>query len=305
MAENARHEFGNVSTELKLSMVAGYLKAFTTALQNKPSAKRPFKLWYIDAFAGTGERTIRLAAKDANLLEASVEERLESRRGSAQIAIDTDPPFDQLIFIEHKKRHVAALEELAAKYPKRNITVLKGDANRRIQQGTKSQDWSGVRAVMFLDPYGMGVEWETLEAIRKTRAIDVWYLVSLSGLYRQATKTKSALDEKKRAALTRMLGTSEWEEAWYDKGGQISFLEDAEPELRRTGDLGRLEAFVTKRLEGLFPTVLGPKRLFNDRNAPMFSLYFLCSNPSPKAIGVAQRIASHILKGNSSQVRPR
>jgi three-Cys-motif partner protein len=286
-------------------MVAGYLKAFTTALQDKPTPRRPFQLWYIDAFAGTGERTVRLTAKDANLLESLVEERLESRRGSAQIAIDTKPPFDRLIFIEQKKRHVVALQELAAKYPERSITVLKGDANRRIQGGTRAQDWSGVRAVMFLDPYGMGVEWETLEAIRKTKAIDVWYLVSLSGLYRQATRRKSDLDEKKRAALTRMLGTNEWETAWYDQGAQTSLLEEFEPEERRTGDLGRLEAFVTKRLKSLFPTVLGPKRLFNDRNAPMFSLYFLCSNPSPRARGVAERIANHILKGSSSHVRPR
>lgn len=298
------HEFGNVSTDLKLSMVAGYLRAFTTALQDKPSAQRPFKLWYIDAFAGTGERTVRLAARDADLLQSSMEERTEARRGSAQIAIDTAPKFDRLIFMERKQRHVAALQELAARYPEREIAVLKGDANKRIQAATSWSGWKGVRAVMFLDPYGMGVEWETLQAIQKTKAIDVWYLVSLSGLYRQATRRKSALDEKKRAALTRMLGTDEWEKAWYDPSSQRSLLDEIEPEAQRTGDLGRLEAFVTNRLESLFPTVLGPKRLFNDRNAPMFSLYFLCSNPSHRARRVAEPIAGHILAGNSSHVRP-
>ena len=39
---------------------------------------------------------------------------------------------------------------------------------------------------MFLDPYGMEVEWKTLQAVAATRAIDVWFLFPLAGLYRQA-----------------------------------------------------------------------------------------------------------------------
>ncbi|MGE5501903.1 MAG: three-Cys-motif partner protein TcmP, partial [Ignavibacteriales bacterium] len=162
MAHITTHEFGNVSTDLKLSMVAGYLRAFTTALQHKPSPNRPFKLWYIDAFAGTGERTVRLAASEANLLGPSIEERIEARRGSAQIALNTEPQFNRLIFMERKLRHVAALQELAVRHPTRDITVLKGDANKHIQAATNWSGWKSVRAVMFLDPYGMGVEWETL-----------------------------------------------------------------------------------------------------------------------------------------------
>jgi hypothetical protein len=39
---------------------------------------------------------------------------------------------------------------------------------------------------------------------------------------------------------------------------------------------------------------------------PMSALFFAISNPAPKAIGLATKIADHILKtGRSSQVRPR
>jgi three-Cys-motif partner protein len=37
-------------------------------------------------------------------------------------------------------------------------------------------DWRSHRAVLFLDPYGMQVEWQTIEAIAKTAAIDLWLL---------------------------------------------------------------------------------------------------------------------------------
>ncbi|TIN59694.1 MAG: hypothetical protein E5Y29_29475, partial [Mesorhizobium sp.] len=40
----ADHEFGNLSTDLKLSLVEEYLGAFTTALRSKFA-----ELWYIDA----------------------------------------------------------------------------------------------------------------------------------------------------------------------------------------------------------------------------------------------------------------
>jgi three-Cys-motif partner protein len=95
------HEFGSQDTDLKLSIVEGYLKAFTTALKGRFS-----ELWYIDAFAGTGHRTVRVAARDGDLFDEPAPERVEQRRGSAQIAIDVTPPFDRLIFMEQRPRHV-------------------------------------------------------------------------------------------------------------------------------------------------------------------------------------------------------
>jgi three-Cys-motif partner protein len=70
------HEFGGVSTNPKLSLVERYLSAFTTALQGKK------ELWYIDAFAGTGKRTVRLAARDSDLFDAA-----KKNKSSAIVAL--------------------------------------------------------------------------------------------------------------------------------------------------------------------------------------------------------------------------
>ena len=123
------HVFGNISTDLKLSMVGNYLRAFTTALKDKPSPSRRFALWYVDAFAGTGERTLKLAPREPGLWEPSAEAQTIARRGSARIAIDTNPPFDRMIFLERKQSHVAALKELAREFPGRDIRIQRGDAN--------------------------------------------------------------------------------------------------------------------------------------------------------------------------------
>ncbi|KAB0265673.1 three-Cys-motif partner protein TcmP [Microvirga brassicacearum] len=290
MYPGSDHEFGGVSTDLKLSVVEGYLHGFTTALR-----KHFRELWYIDAFAGTGERTVRYAAQEANLLVPATEEKVERRRGSARIAIDVNPQFDRLIFMDESPKHSKALSALKGNHPTRKIDVLEGDANVAIRELIRGQSWSGTRAVMFLDPYGMSVNWDTLEAIQSTGAIDVWYLVSLSGLFRQAARNGRALDKSKRAALTRMLGTEEWEEAWYKRDAKLDLFGTLDDQQSRIADVEAMDEFVGKRLKSLFPKVLKPMRLKDSRGIPQFALYFAISNREPSAIALATKIAGHIL----------
>lgn len=294
------HEFGNQSTDLKLDLIEGYLTAFTTAL----SGKWPH-LWYIDAFAGTGSRTKRTAARDGDLFDEPVPERVEQRRGSARIALDVRPPFTRLVFMERDPRHCEALRQLKAINSHRDIQIIEGDANKAIQDEIEWDGWKSVRAVMFLDPYGMDVEWETLKAIAATRAIDVWYLFSLSGLYRQAARNSRSIDEHKRAAITKMLGTSDWERELYSPSAQSDMFEDS-VSFQRAADVKGLERYVRVRLRTIFADVLEPLALPVGRRPQMFSLFFAISNPEPKAVGLATKIANHILtSGKSSQTRPR
>ncbi len=223
------HEFGDQHTELKLSIVEKYLKAFSTALRGKFE-----ELWYIDAFAGTGSRTVRHEPRPADLIDPAEPERIERRRGSASIAIDVAPPFDFIVFIENKPSYVAALEDLAARYPGRRIAVVKNDANDALKSLIAANNWRSTRAVLFLDPYGMQLEWATLEKVAQTRAIDVWFLFSLSGLYRQATRELTDIDQHKRAALTRMFGSDAWEAELYPKSVRDDLFGQIDEPRRRT-----------------------------------------------------------------------
>ena len=207
--------------------------------------------------------------------------------------------------MDKEPKYCAALRDLAQKNGDRHIAVIEGDANSAIKQIANEQKWDRTRAVMFLDPYGMSVDWGTLEAIKATAAIDVWYLVSLSGLFRQAARNASALDRSKRSALTRMLGTEAWQDAWYRRReGVKDLFGDIDEEHSRVADVQAMETFVLQRLRELFPRVLNPLRLNDSRGIPQFALFFAISNPAPKAIGLAQKIAAHMLSaGSSSQVR--
>jgi three-Cys-motif partner protein len=287
------YEFGGQHTELKLSIIEKYLQAYSSALRNKFS-----QLWYIDAFAGTGKRTVKVEARGGDLFESEVPESVEQRRGSAQIAIDIQPQFQRLIFIESKQRYCKALRELAAQHPGRDIVVVEEDANLSIQKELKGSEWTSARAVLFLDPYGMEVEWETLVAIAATKAIDVWFLFSLSGLYRQATRKSEKITEEKRAALTRMFGSDQWERELYSDKGQGDMFGGGPRQ--REYDVKGLERYVRQRLETVFPKVFEPLALPVNKAPQRFSLFLCISNSEARAVTLATKIASHILKAGSS-----
>lgn len=290
------HEFGSQATELKLSVVEAYLRAYTTALKKK------FQLCYFDMFAGMGTRTVRTSAREENLIDGPAPEKIETRRGSARIALDVKPEFDRVVFAEKNPRYCQALRALASQYPNRVIEVKEGDANEIIREEMKFLPVHHARGVMFIDPYGMNVDWETLTAVGRTGAIDVWYLFSLSGLYRQAAHNIRDIDENKRNALTRMLGTTAWEKELYSKEEQTSLF-GREESYRRIANVKTLENYVRQRLGTIFTEVLPPLALPINEKPQMFSLFFAISSHNHKAIALAKRIANHILNsGKPSQV---
>jgi hypothetical protein len=79
-------------------------------------------------------------------------------------------------------------------------------------------------------------------------------------------------------------------------------LEDHQ-KVQRDADVTGLERYVRSRLQTIFPAVLPPLALPFAKRPQKFSLFFAVSNPAPPAIGLASRIACHILKvGSSSHV---
>ena len=163
------HRFGGAWTQEKLEVLRKYLVAYTNVLKNQRLER-----YYIDAFAGTGDRTSH-RDKAPKLFELPEFELLT--KGSARVALEIEPPFHRYIFIEKRKSCTSALEHLKDEFPKRNITVLHDDANEAIQRICRTTDWRFNRAVLFLDPYGMQVDWETLRAAAATKAIDAWIFI--------------------------------------------------------------------------------------------------------------------------------
>jgi len=293
--KDREHQFGGEWTTRKLEVLAKYLQRYTTALKNTP-----FHKLYVDAFAGTGYRDAR-RDDDANSPQSTLfpdmaePEPQSFLDGSARLALQTEPQFDEYLFIEQRATRCAHLEDLKAEFPDlaRKLDVLRGDANTEIQN-LCSKDWRSNRAVLFLDPYGMQVEWTTIEAIAQTKAIDLWLLFPLGiGVNRLLPKSGD-IPELWRRRLNLLLGTEDWYDEFYKVEAMPTlFGDDKERVVKATMEtIGR---YFTDRLKGIFAGVVEePGVLRNAANNPLYLLCFAVGNERGKEI--ALRIANHLLK---------
>lgn len=278
-----KHKFGGPWTQIKLDLLSRYLTFFNTALQNQPSATNRFRRFYIDAFAGTGECEIKLAEDQHCTIE-----------GSAKIATSVKPSFDEIHLVDLKAQHVAELKHLI---PSAGtvIKVHEEDANAALKEIVKNVDWKRSRGVLFLDPYGMTVDWATLEMIASTKALDVWYLFPLSAIYRQAANRLDKVDEHKAAKLDSVLGTKDWREAFYAESAQEGLFDSGKVTTRTASPLD-IASYVQRRLSTLFQGWVSEPIYLPDNGAPMFALFFAVSNPSEAAVKLSKRAAEHLFE---------
>jgi three-Cys-motif partner protein len=284
------HTFGGSWTEEKLGVMRSYFALFAQALK-----KQRFEKWYIDAFAGTGERdeAKRRGSRGRQLFNGDANEVAEVKDGSARIALGIDPPFDRYIFIDCAKLHIEALKALRKEFPARTIDVRTGDANQVLKDLCQSVNWRKTRAAVFIDPYGMQVHWSTLEALAATKAVDIALLFPTGPLTRMLTKD-GKIPEPWEKRIDEHLGPCDWRSAFYKETEQIELFPSISSELTKTMNSDRLRQFVFERLKSIFPFVCETQlELKNSRGAVLYHLFIICANPSQAAKALARRLAGH------------
>jgi three-Cys-motif partner protein len=317
----ALHEFGGDWTEQKLERLRKYLPAFLDVMHRNSTARAYFQTIYIDAFAGTGYRSEKRTRQESPTVQeagffnekAPSDEALGApdaarfREGSAIIALDQEPPFDRYVFIDTKIAHVRDLQKLQLKYfnAPRNVDIKHGDANTELVALCRSIDWVKWRGVVFLDPYGMSVDWSTIEALSKAR-IDLWLLFPIGQAVNRVLTRQDLPPPAWESKLNRFFGTTDWQDAFYRSqdeldrsSGQMSLwnLEggDAPPantEAKiKVANFASIERFFVQRLRDLFQAVPDPLTLHNSQNVPLYLLCFASHNAGP-----ALNIAKHVLK---------
>ena len=207
--------YGGPWTIEKLDILETYLDAYTTALK-----KQPFKLVYLDAFAGTGYVELG-RGEDADFI-----------RGSAQRAINVaDKPFDELIFVEKDQGRCTELERLKDEFPRSNIRIENSDANDFLC-GLR-RNWQEWRSVLFLDPFATQIHWSTIEAVAGFEALDTWILFPTSAVARMLPNSRRPDDIEPKWAdrLTSVFGNESWRHL-YQQSRQASLFGD--PGLERT-----------------------------------------------------------------------
>lgn len=272
-----RESYGGPWTIEKLNILERYLNAYTTALKDQP-----FKLLYIDAFAGTGDVAL-LGGDDARSFVS----------GSTERAINvTDRPFDRLIFVEKDPERCEVLENLRTAHPERGIRIENSEANDFLRNF--QEDWSRWRGVLFLDPFATQVEWATIETIAEFNALDTWILFPTQAVARMLPLSKKPEDIAAAwsGRLTTVFGGESWRDL-YRESLQRDLFDD--PGHEREPGIDGLIAIYKEKLDGLFDDrfLRQSRTLRNSRNSALFEFLFCVGHP--RGIEPAKRIAKHIL----------
>lgn len=282
------HQFGGDWTEQKLGALSKYLKAYRTIFDKNPYA-RYFTTNYVDAFAGTGYRKLSTPTS----FEDVDEEALQYQKGSAVIALEIDPPFHRFVFIDRKDDHIKELAKLRDPYPDREIELITGDANKSLDDWCRKMNWKKNRAVVFLDPYGMEVNWSTIKTIAETKAIDLWVLIPLGQAINRVLTRHGPPEGPWAERLTAFFGTEEWRDEFYRPRAQPLLPMFDGPQLEKEAPLEKIGEFCVKRLQSVFFRVAqNPLYLRNSKNVPIYLLCFAASNErgAPTAVKIAQDI---------------
>ena len=294
VAEENLQLFGGDWTERKLDALGQYLRAYVKVLLNQP-----FETVYIDAFAGTGYREQKAGGEHgaAHLFQdLRDEEPQEFLEGSARIALQTQPGFSRYIFVEKGKRRARELEALKSEFSEQAgaIEILQEDANSAIQRISGAWNRRRARGVVFLDPFGMQVDWASIDAIASTRSIDVWILFPFA-VNRLLTRDPKQIPAAWRRGLTRLFGSDDWLNRFYKQRQIDAIFGGTETPIEKKATMQGLGAYYMVRLHSAFPVVApNPAMLENTRHIPLFQLFFAAANPG-RGGDIALKIAKHIL----------
>lgn len=288
----SKQSFGGDWTEKKLEVLDNYLKAYCQIFDRNPAAQH-FETIYVDAFAGGGLIQSTAAAKADLFSEFAEQDAIGFFQGSAARALRHT--FDRYIFIEKSDARIAELEMLKSQSVARDrIAIRRGDANPELESLARATNWKKTRAVVFLDPYGMQVNWNTIAMLGETKAVDLWLLVPLGQAVMRLLQKRSKPPPEWQKALDRIFGTHEWASRFYKTEKQEDFFEEI-TSTHRVADSTAVAAFMIERLEQVFFAVAKvPGTLYNSQKVPLYLFCFASANP--RGAPTALKIANHLLK---------
>ena len=285
----------------KLDRLSKYLRAYTMIMQKQKWCR---EYVYIDAFAGPGEHGLRKATRTTTLQNALLdvarysladEGQHEFVLGSPSVALGLEHPFTWYVFIEKDPGRVADLQQLKATYGnRRRIAIHQGDCNSYLLNHVANDprvDWRSTRVLVFLDPFGMQVPWDTLRALGQTNGIEVFLNFPVGMAIQRLLLRSGKFTERQRRRLNAYFGSPEWFDVLYRDEADL-FGDSSPVKVEASGKA--LLRWYRERLQQTFGYA---SRAALVRNTKGGHLYYLML-ATPKATGL--KIANEILSAGET-----
>jgi three-Cys-motif partner protein len=256
-------------SEEKLDLLAKYLKAYSV-IMNEQKKSWLTSYYYVDAFAGS-------------ITPRAKEDEQRYIDGSPLRALQTEPHFDGYWFVDVSSRRVERVQKLREQFPDCRIDAHQGNCNEVLcnQIVPKLSYVSKKRAFVFLDPYGLQVDWQTVKELANTKTCDIFVNFSVMGVTRLLPRNQNP-DPEVMERLSKVMGSTDWIAQIYREplGIQLDiFGNPTEPLLSRdTIQAEWLASLYTEQLRSLFPHVSKPVLMRNSTNSVLYSLCLASHN---------------------------
>ena len=256
-------------SEEKLDLLAKYLKAYSVIMnEQKKSWLKAY--YYIDAFAGS----VKPRAK---------EDEQRYIDGSPIRALQTEPKFDGYWFVDVNPQRVERVKKLGEDFPNQVIQAYQGNCNDVLcnEIVPKITYSSKKRAFVFLDPYGLQVDWETVKELANAKTCDIFINFSVMGVTRLLPREQKP-DPEFVKQIDKVMGNTEWITQIYKESPRTQldlFGNSSEPTLsRETIQAEWLASLYTEQLRLLFPHVSRPVLMKNSTNSVLYALCLASHN---------------------------
>lgn len=255
-------------SEVKLSILDDYAKPY-----NQITHAKGFKTTYVDAFAGAGHHFSKTSDR---VIE-----------GSPVRAMNVDPPFDFLHFVDINDARVKELRRLAG--GRSNIQVHPGDCNevllKKVFPTVRYDRYD--RALCILDPYGLHLDWQVIEAAGKSKMTEIFLNFPVMDMNMNVFwANPDGVTEASRQRMTRFWGDDSWRRAAY------STVPGLFGDMEVKNSIEQVTEAFRKRLRDVagFGYVPSPMPMRNTRGAIVYFLFFAAQKP------IAEKIVKQIFE---------
>ena len=286
----------------KLDCLGKYLSAYTKIL-----SKRGFAgFFYVDAFAGPGSLKVRRQQEHDSpqdllfdIAAYAVDDEGEASylAGSPRVALEIERPFTDYVFLELDPVRTAQLEQLKREFSsaQTRIHIRNEDCNSYLLDliNRMQHRWREWRGVVFLDPFGMQVPWDTIARLGATGAIEVLINFPVGMAVQRLLKRSGEFNARERKKLDAYFGTEEWYDLLYKS--ETDLVGGHTAKIKQSSDV--LVRWYRVRLKQVFGYVTEAREIQDTVGRPLYYLIFA----GPNRTGA--RIANNVLNQGARRVR--
>jgi three-Cys-motif partner protein len=277
--------WGNKWTIEKLNAFKKYVDAYLTIMEVHKT-KYGWKTLYFDGFAGSGDlkksgNNQEETDPTSSLLDLEVEEaEVQVYKGAAESVLSLPKKFDYYYFVDKNKESLKRLEQKLEPFNVDNRLIFRdSDANEQIKKlAAALKKDKKLRALVLLDPFGMQINWESIELLKDTKS-DVWILVPSGVIVNRLLDKKGELIYSDKLCSFFGMAEDEIRKEFYDKKVSTTLFGEETRTEKISDPIRKIADLYIKRLLGVWEKVTPePLVMRNTKNVPIFHFVFASNN---------------------------